>query len=163
MVTDLGNGCMNGVIGLVALLVFGERNGMSERGLILLVVVAVTVGLWQLWRFYQMRRLATLAKRSAPAVLAGRLAPGPTVLYFTGPHCAQCRLQQTPILTQLTAAAPVNLHTIDAVQEEQVARFYGVMTVPTTILLDRTHTPKAINHGLVSLPQLRQQVAELLV
>jgi thioredoxin 1 len=136
---------------------------MAERVLILLIVMAIALGLWQLWRYYQARRLAALATSSAPSVLAGKLAPGPTVLYFTGPHCAQCRLQQTPILTQLTAAAPVNLHTIDAVQEEQVARFYGVMTVPTTILLDRTHTPKAINHGLASLPQLRQQVAELLV
>lgn len=136
---------------------------MFERLLILLVVMSVAFGLWQLWRYYQARRLTALAQSGAPAPLAERLAPGPTVLYFTGAHCAQCRLQQTPILTQLTAATPVNLHTIDAVQEEQVARFYGVMTVPTTVLLDRTHTPKAINHGLASLPQLRQQVAALLV
>lgn len=136
---------------------------MVERVLILLVVMSVAIGLWQLWRYYQARRLAALAQHDAPMVLAGKLAPGPTVLYFTGAHCAQCRLQQTPILSQLLAATPVNLHMVDAVQEEQIARFYGVMTVPTTILLDRTHTPKAINHGLASLPQLRQQVAELLV
>lgn len=136
---------------------------MFERLLILLIVMSVAIGLWQLWRYYQARRLTTLAQSGAPTVLSGKLAPGPTVLYFTGPHCAQCRLKQTPILTQLTAATPVNLHTIDAVQEEHVARFFGVMTVPTTVLLDRTHVPKAINHGLASLPQLRQQVAELLV
>lgn len=135
---------------------------MAERVLILLVVMGVALGLWQLWRYYLARRLATLAKSDTPAVLAGRLPPGPAILYFTGAHCAQCRLQQTPILTQLTTAAPINLHTIDAVQEEQVARFYGVMTVPTTVILDRTHTPKAINHGLATLPQLRQQVATLL-
>lgn len=136
---------------------------MVERILILLMVVGIALGLWQGWRYYQAKRLGQMAKSSAPAVLAERLTPGPTVLYFTGPHCAQCRLQQTPILTQLTAAATVNLHTIDAVQEEELARFYGVMTVPTTVLLDRSHTPKAINHGLTSLPQLRQQVAALLV
>ncbi len=136
---------------------------MVERVLILLIVLSVAITLWQLWHYYQTKRLAVLAKSDAPTVLAGRLAPGPTVLYFTGEHCAQCRLQQTPILSQLTAAMAVNLHTVDAVQEEQVARFYGVMTVPTTILLDRAHRPKAINHGLATLPQLRQQVAALLV
>lgn len=136
---------------------------MLERVLILLIVTSVAISLWQLWQHYQTRQLVQMAKAGTPDLLAGRLTPGPTVLYFTGAHCAQCRLQQTPILAQLTAVAPVHLHTIDAVQEEQVARFYGVMTVPTTVLLDHAHTPKAVNHGLASLPQLRQQVAELLV
>jgi thioredoxin-like negative regulator of GroEL len=136
---------------------------MIERALILLIITGAAIGLWRLWHYYQARRLTQLAQVDAPDLLKGRLRAGPTVLYFTGAHCAQCRLQQTPILTQLAAAAPIHLHTIDAVQEESVARFYGVMTLPTTILLDSNHTPKAINHGLASLAQLRQQVAELLI
>lgn len=135
---------------------------MVERVMILLIVIVAAIGLWQLWRYYQGKQLLQLASASVPDTLAGRLPPGPTVLYFTGAHCAQCRLQQTPILTQLVHAVKINLHTVDAVEEESIARFYGVMTLPTTVLLDRSHTPKVINHGLASLPQLRQQVTELL-
>lgn len=135
---------------------------MIERALILLIVAGAAIGVWQLWRYYQGRRLLQLAASHLPDALAGRLPPGPTVLYFTGAHCAQCRLQQTPILTQLVETVKVNLHTVDAVQEDTLARFYGVMTLPTTILLDHRHAPKAINHGLATLPQLRQQVSELL-
>lgn len=135
---------------------------MVERTIILLFVIVAAIGLWQLWRYYQSKRLIQLAHVSVPDTLAGRLPPGPTVLYFTGVHCAQCRLQQTPILAQLVNTVKINLHTVDAVQEDTIARFYGVMTLPTTILLDHRHTPKAINHGLASLPQLRQQITELL-
>jgi len=135
---------------------------MVERVMILLIVIVAAIGLWQLWRYYQGKQLLQLASANVPDTLAGRLPPGPTVLYFTGAHCAQCRLQQTPILTQLVHAVKINLHTVDAVEEESIARFYGVMTLPTTVLLDRSHTPKVINHGLASLPQLRQQVTELL-
>lgn len=135
---------------------------MVERAIILLIVTVAAIGLWQLWRYYQGKQLTQLASVRLPDALAGRLPPGPTVLYFTGAHCAQCRLQQTPILTQLVKAVKINLHTVDAVEEDTIARFYGVMTLPTTILLDQGHRPKVINHGLASLPQLRQQVTELL-
>lgn len=135
---------------------------MVERAVILLFVTVAVLGLWQLWRYYQSRKLTQLASVDLPDALAGRLQPGPTVLYFTGAHCAQCRLQQTPILRQLVDAVKINLHTVDAVQEDTIARFYGVMTLPTTVLLDHRHTPKVINHGLASLAQLRQQVSEIL-
>jgi len=135
---------------------------MLERVAILMMIAVAALGLWRLWRYDQARRLLRVAKAGTPLALAQRLPLGPTVLYFTGEHCAQCRLQQSPILTQLVETFPINLHTVDAVQEEEVASFYGIMTVPSTILLDRTHSPKAINHGLVSLQQLRQQVTELL-
>ncbi len=134
---------------------------MIERATILLVVFIVGIGVWQIWRYSQSQRLKQLAQTALPTALAGRLPPGPTVLYFTGEHCAQCQLQQTPILTQLREIVQINLHTIDAVAEQGLASFYGVMTLPTTVLLDGQHTPKVINHGLAPLPQLRQQVAEL--
>jgi hypothetical protein len=35
------------------------------------------------------------------------------------------------------------------------------MTVPTTVWLDRNRRPAAINHGLATLPQLRQQAVEI--
>ena len=134
---------------------------MIERAIILFFVLVAGIGLWQLWRYYQRRQLQQLAQTALPTALVDRLPAGPTVLYFTGEHCAQCRLQQTPILAQLVATVKINLHTVDAVAEQNLANFYGVMTLPTTVLLDSAHLPKTINHGLAPLSQLRQQIAEL--
>jgi thiol-disulfide isomerase/thioredoxin len=140
-----------------------KRQNVIERAVILFYILIAVVGLWQLWRYYQKKQLDRVANVGIPPELALRLPPGPTVLYFTGAHCAQCRLQQAPILSQLTATVNVNLHTVDATQDERLTSFFGVMTLPTTVILDKSHRPKAINHGLATLDRLRQQASELLV
>jgi thioredoxin 1 len=97
-----------------------------------------------------------------PVEVAQQLPVGPALLYFTTPTCAQCRLQQAPILEQLAQNMDVAVYTLDAVEQEQLARFFGIMTVPTTVWLDDQQHPIAINHGLAKLPQLRQQAALLM-
>ena len=134
---------------------------MAERAMLLLFVLIASLGVWQLWRYRQQQRLQQIAAADLPPVLVGHLPAGPTVLYFTGEHCAQCRLQQTPILQQLLATVQINLYTVDAIAEQGLANFYGVMTLPTTVVLDSAHTPQAINHGLAPFQQLRQQIADL--
>jgi len=82
---------------------------------------------------------------------------------FTTPECTQCRLRQTPILEQLLSELdyPVVLHKVDALEREDLARQYGVLTVPTTVVLDATGRPRAINHGLATANRLRRQLKEL--
>jgi thioredoxin 1 len=48
---------------------------------------------------------------------------------------------------------------VDAVAQADLADFYGVMTLPTTVVLDRQRRPVAINYGLTQLSKLRQQIA----
>ena len=136
---------------------------MLERVTILLFALSGGFCLWQFWRYYQSKQLARMAIAKIPEELQRLLPMGPTILYFSGAHCAQCRLQQTPILTQLVEALKISVHTVDAVEEEKLATFYGVMTLPTTVILDNRHTPKAINHGVATLNQLRQQIDEVLI
>ena len=116
------------------------------------------------------RGLALLAAHSAWRALAESTVPvaltqlvdgrQPALLYFTTPDCAQCRLQQAPILAQLAGKVDVAIHKLDAVEQEALARFYGIMTVPTTVVLDRRLRPVAINHGVAPLPKLQAQLAE---
>jgi len=132
---------------------------MSERLLILaLFGLCLTIG-FALWRLSEARRLAALARRAA-----GRVDGGPAILYFTAPGCAQCRLQQTPILERLLdeVGAPIRLHKVDAIEEGELARAYGILTVPTTVLLDAAGRPRAINHGLATAERLRAQLRDLL-
>lgn len=132
---------------------------MSERLLILALFGLLLLIGFALWRLSAPRRLAALARR-APQ-MAG---DGPAILYFTASGCAQCRLQQTPILERLLAEvdAPIRLHKVDAVEEDELARAYGILTVPTTVLLDASGRPRAINHGLATAERLRAQLQDLL-
>jgi thioredoxin 1 len=135
---------------------------MIERLLIAAAVVAFAAAAYLAWRAWQRHRLAVAAEQAAPPAVA-ELADGtrPAVLYFTTPDCAQCRLQQTPILAQLAAKVDVAVHKLDAVEQEALARFYGIMTVPTTVVLDPQLRPIAVNHGVTPLPKLLAQVGDL--
>ena len=134
---------------------------MLERSLILLTVIAIVIGAYFAWRAWQRHRLAAVAAHATPPAVA-RLVDSarPAILYFTTPECAQCRLQQAPILNQLAAKVDVAVHKLDAVEQETLARFYGIMTVPTTVVLDRQLRPIAVNHGVAPLPKLLAQVGE---
>ncbi|HXF63684.1 MAG TPA: thioredoxin family protein [Caldilineaceae bacterium] len=137
---------------------------LAERFLLLLAALLLTLILYWLWRVLSAYRLARRARQELPAELATLVPPGrPALLYFTAPDCAQCRLRQAPILAQLGALAQetkreLSIHTLDAIQHDSLARFFGIMTVPTTIWLDAERRPVAVNHGLATLDQLRRQL-----
>jgi thiol-disulfide isomerase/thioredoxin len=135
---------------------------MLERLLLLIVLIAVAAAAYGAWRVYQRRRLVAVGEHMAPPAVA-QLVDGtrPAVLYFTTPECAQCRLQQTPILSQLAAKVDIAVHKLDAVEQEALARFYGIMTVPTTVVLASQLRPVAVNHGVTPLPKLLAQVNEV--
>lgn len=134
---------------------------MIERfallGLFLLLVGVGTLA----WRAWRARTLQRLQVSELPGPLAALDLRVPMLLYFTADHCAQCKLQQAPVLEQLYRDFQVPVHTIDAVAEPELARFFNVVTVPTTVVLDTQRRPAAINYGLASLPRLQEQLHAL--
>ena len=132
---------------------------LIERIAILSAVIVSALVLAALWRAYAARRVARLAEAAAPPAVR-ELVDGaaPAILYFTTEECAQCRFQQTPVLNRLADQARVAVYAIDAVAQEELARFYGIMTVPSTVLLNARLQPVAINHGLASADRLAQQL-----
>lgn len=132
---------------------------LLERILVMLIAVVLSAAAYCLWRWVRMRRLAASVHDPLPAEVAALVAAGrPALLYFTTADCAQCRFRQAPILQQLSSQAGVAVHTLDAIQHETAARFFGIMTVPTTVWLDAERRPVAVNHGLATLDQLRRQM-----
>lgn len=133
---------------------------MLERMVILGIGIVAATVVCVGWRLWQQRRLAVLREVTAPVHLPPGVAGGkPTVLYFTTTACAQCRLQQAPILAQLQNKVDVAVHKLDAIEQEALAQLYGIMTVPTTVVLDAQLRPVAINHGVAPLHKLQGQVA----
>ncbi|GIV79507.1 MAG: hypothetical protein KatS3mg050_3901 [Litorilinea sp.] len=136
---------------------------LTERLLILLFAALLLLGLWALWRLALAVRMRRLAAQPVPPALSRLVVPGrPQILYFTTETCAQCRFQQSPILTQLAAMTAIPVHAIDAVAQPELADYYGILTVPTTVFLDARLRPVAINHGLTSLQQLQEQATHAL-
>jgi len=135
---------------------------LFERLLMLLITVGVMAAAYLIWRWHQVRRLAAATRDPLPPELEAIVPRGqPALIYFTTDDCMQCHFRQTPILQQLSAQAGVAIHTLDAIQHETAARFFGILTVPTTVWLDANHRPVAINHGLATLDQLRHQIGAL--
>ena len=135
---------------------------MTDRILLLTIgVVLFALGVWA-WRIFVAWRLVRLAQADLPmpSQPVGD-DERPRLLYFTAEWCAQCKLTQTPILAQLAELTGVPVQTVDAVAEEALARHFGVMTVPTTVVLDRGRKPVAVNYGLASLQKLQEQIASV--
>ncbi|MBI1294818.1 hypothetical protein GC175_07655 [bacterium] len=132
---------------------------MLERFLILGLVIGFAGAAWLLWRWWATHQVEELQSLNLPMPLAQQVTAGaPAVLYFSTEACVQCRLQQTPVLARFTAETGIVVHKFDAVLQAELAGFYGVMTVPTTVVLDRQRRPISINYGLASLAKLTEQV-----
>ncbi len=136
---------------------------MLERFYIMLYAIALGGLIWMAywgWLRLRMRRLAVAA---LPPSLQQLVQPGrPAILYFTTDSCVQCRMQQAPALERLAAATGIPVHKFDAVTQSDLTSFYGVMTVPTTVVLDPERRPHAINFGLAPLQKLQEQVGDWL-
>jgi len=128
-----------------------------ERVLIV-VVAALVVGLALL---VVRSRVAgrTRARLGRPLPEALRLErPGlPTVLYFYGAACAACA-QQRRALTSLTTER-LNVVALDAAHQTELAEWAGVLTVPSTAIVDPQGRLRAVNHGFRPADELAAQLA----
>jgi thioredoxin-like negative regulator of GroEL len=84
----------------------------------------------------------------------------PAVVAFSTPSCAACHTAQRPALAQLESRAQgaVRVLEVDAAARPEVARKFGVLTVPTTAILDPSGRLTALNNGFAPLSRLAEQV-----
>ena len=87
----------------------------------------------------------------------------PTLLYFTTPACAPCKTVQRPAIEKLKASLGDSLEVveIDAAAEPEIASQWGVLSVPTTFIIDTKGQPRHINHGVATADKLLKQIQEL--
>ena len=86
-------------------------------------------------------------------------APWPRILAFSGPGCSACAVQKR-ILEQVVAELEgrVQIEHLDATVAHDLARQFGVLVVPTTVVAAPDGRVVAINGGLTDLDRLRAQI-----
>ena len=122
------------------------------------IVITLIIGgglglLWVAWRYYKIK----VAQSIQPA----EGIPGvPTLLYFSADYCVPCKLQQTPIVDNLTAKLgnAIAVKKYDVTQHPELAGRYQILTLPTTVVLNSQGEVVHINYGVIEQTKLEAQL-----
>jgi thioredoxin-like negative regulator of GroEL len=135
---------------------------MSQEVLLRFAVAGVIIisGVLAYWLVSQ--RVLVRARNNV-FTLFRSLPNKPIIVYFTTPDCVPCKTVQRPALHQVTRLMGEHLEVveIDAMERPDLARTWGVMSVPTTFLLDAKGEPRFVNHGVTRAEKLMEQIQKL--
>ncbi|HEY6872588.1 MAG TPA: thioredoxin family protein [Geobacteraceae bacterium] len=110
------------------------------------------------------RRQTSLASRASQQL--NTASPMPTIVYFWSDGCSVCKMTQRPILEGILAEYGAERLTLTAYNIDEapdVAKEWGVRTLPTTFLLDSTRSIRHVNNGLAVREDLRKQLEPMIV
>ena len=115
------------------------------------------------WGVYRgLNRLLLYKNRRQSAHLDHFHKGRPAILYFTTPDCAPCKTIQRPALTTLLTRlgdSRLQIIEVNAYDQPDLAKTWGVMSVPTTFILDSQGTPRHVNHGATPAGKLLEQLS----
>jgi len=125
-----------------------------------LAIGIIIVGAAAYWLINQ--RLLVRAKNNM-FTLFKTLPKKPVLVYFTTPDCAPCKTVQRPAIDQVRNLFGERLQVIeiDAYERPDLAKVWGVISVPTTFLLDARGEARFVNNGVARLNKLMEQIQTL--
>jgi thiol-disulfide isomerase/thioredoxin len=132
---------------------------MYERLLITFVIMTFS----GVVLFLMKRHQIALANRASDR--AKKTAKIPTIVYFWSNGCPVCKMTQKKILEEILAEYGKERLAFTAYNTDEaldVAKEWGVRTLPTTFLLDSTGAIKHINNGLIVSGDLRRQLEPMI-
>lgn len=120
--------------------------------LFVLIVAAIGIGL--------VRRRGI--QRAQNAIQRLGITPSiPTIVYFWSPRCHSCRNAQKPILERIVeeyGEKYLRLVAYNVDESSDIAKAWGVMTIPTTFIIDQSGEVLFVNIGLATDGVLRRQL-----
>ncbi|MSQ61354.1 MAG: thioredoxin [Dehalococcoidia bacterium] len=127
-----------------------------ERILLALLLLAVFAAAVIAGRWWVRRRAGSAL---AAAVSVAGEEDVDRVLLFTTEDCVQCREMQRPALERLRERwpRPLIVEEIDAIARRDMARQYGVLTVPSTVVFAGGQ-PRGVNYGFVPAEKIARQL-----
>jgi thiol-disulfide isomerase/thioredoxin len=132
--------------------------GTSTRALWALAIISTGLLLyWLLNRFILFR--AEKKGLALPDNLPGARPGVPAILYFTSPDCVPCKTVQRPALQKIQARLGDQLQVIevDTYENPDLAVRWGVLSVPTTFIINRQGKLLFVNHGATRAEKLLEQ------
>ena len=128
-----------------------------NRVILAVGIVLIGVGMYPLYnltlRYHVLTRklLADLGPIRAGAFI---------LVYFSSSTCVQCNTAQRPAIEKLSNLFGDSLQVfeIDASKEPELARRWGVMSVPTTFLITPHGALHHVNHGVAQAENLLLQM-----
>ena len=126
-----------------------------------LTAAAILAGaLGAMWLWLRWRR-ARVIRRPAGDVLDafGVAGAGVLVLAFTTPTCSSCKTVQRPELEALADRHPgrLTVREVNAIESVDLVRRFGILTVPSTVVIAPRGQIAAINYGPATATRLADQ------
>ena len=124
------------------------------------IALAISLGGLGIYLFYNWT--LKLRSRSLLAGLGGKNSNAFTLVYFTTPGCVPCKTMQRPAIQTLsqTLGSFLQVVEIDATEHPELADRWGVMSVPTTFIIDPRGKLRHVNHGVARAEKLLMQIHE---
>ncbi len=123
-------------------------------------IAIISIGTFAYWLINQ--RMLVRARNNI-FTLFNKLPNKPVIVYFTTPDCAPCKTVQRPALNRVSQLMGDSLQVveIDATERPDLAKRWGVMSVPTTFLLDARGEARYVNNGVTRAEKLMEQIETL--
>jgi thioredoxin 1 len=125
-----------------------------------LAIGIIVLGLFVYWLINQ--RLLIRARNNV-FTLFNKLPDKPVLVYFTTPDCAPCKTIQRPAIDRVASLLGEKLKVveIDAYEQPELAKTWGVMSVPTTFVIDPRGEARYVNNGVARAEKLLEQIQKL--
>jgi thiol-disulfide isomerase/thioredoxin len=125
-----------------------------------LAIVIIGLGTFAYWSINQ--RLLVRASHNV-FTLFKKLPNKPVLVYFTTPECAPCKTVQRPAIDRISSMLGEKLEVveIDATKRPDLAKVWGVLSVPTTFVLDARGEARYVNNGVARAEKLLEQIEKL--
>jgi len=136
---------------------------MAERIVLVVVIATVVCAAVIVVQRLSARRIAALQAMGPDWRALGAEPDGRrTLIAFSTPSCAACHQAQTPAIeVAFRQLDGVRLIRVDAARQPEAARAFGILTVPSTVVLDAEGEHiVAVNQGFAPSAQLVQQLQQ---
>lgn len=138
---------------------------MIERVFLVFALATLVALAVLLVRFVALARTLRAAKslRGGGAWTALGAAPDGrrAVVQFSTASCAACHTAQAPAIARAArelGADSLRVIEVDAARQPAIAQAFGVLTVPSTVVLDAAGEVRAVNQGFAPTARLVQQL-----
>jgi len=127
--------------------------------LLALGILALAAALLWLWLGSRQARALRIGAADLVETYQAKDA-GALILAFTAPDCAPCKTVQRPALDALEQRYPgrIVVNEVDALIEQRLAARFGILTVPSTVVIGPGGDVRAINNGTATVERLAAQV-----